>query len=51
MENAIEEEMYLSQDEIRHLNSDFNYKHYGQFYEKLEEGGAGQGENDLGNDG
>ena len=29
--------MYLSQDEIRHLNSDFNYKHYGQYYEKLEE--------------
>ena len=36
--SAFEEEaLYLSQDEIRHLNSDFNYKHYGQYYEKLEE--------------
>ena len=34
---AAEEEMFLSQDEIRRLNSDFNYKHYGYFYEKLEE--------------
>lgn len=37
MENSQEEDLYLTQDEIRHLNSDFNYKHYGQFYEKLEE--------------
>jgi hypothetical protein len=37
MENTMEEDLYLTQDEIRHLNSDFNYKHYGQFYEKLEE--------------
>ena len=36
-ESANDDEIYLSQDEIRHLNSDFNYKHYGQFYEKLEE--------------
>ncbi len=28
--SAFEEEaLYLSQDEIRHVNSDFNYKHYG----------------------
>lgn len=32
-----EEELYLSQDDIRHLNSDFNYKHYIQFYEKIDE--------------
>jgi Domain of unknown function (DUF3402) len=37
LENTMEEDLYLTQDEIRHLNSDFNYKHYGQFYEKLEE--------------
>lgn len=37
MENSLEEDLYLTQDEIRHLNSDFNYKHYGQYYEKLEE--------------
>ncbi|CDW84661.1 UNKNOWN [Stylonychia lemnae] len=34
---ALEEELYLSQDEIRHINSDFNYKHYNQFIEKMEE--------------
>lgn len=39
-ENVIEEELFLTQDEIRHLNSDFNYKHYGQFYEKIEENQA-----------
>jgi hypothetical protein len=38
VENAIDEEqLYLTQDEIRHLNSDFNYKHYIQYYEKLDE--------------
>ena len=36
-EGPNDEDIYLSQDEIRHLNSDFNYKHYTQFYEKLEE--------------
>jgi hypothetical protein len=37
-ENALEDDiLYLSQDEIRHLNSDFNYKHYGMYYEKIEE--------------
>jgi hypothetical protein len=37
LENTLEEDLFLTQDEIRHLNSDFNYKHYGQFYEKIEE--------------
>ena len=37
VESALEEDLYLTQDEIRHLNSDFNYKHYIQFYEKLDE--------------
>jgi hypothetical protein len=43
-ENPAEEEMFLNENEIRHLNSDFNYKHYGQFYEKLE---AEQGEDEV----
>eukprot|EP00347_Sterkiella_histriomuscorum_P005678 403355681 len=34
---SLEEELYLSQDEIRHMNLDFNYKHYSQFIEKIEE--------------
>lgn len=29
-------EQLLSEDEIRVLNSDFNYKHYGVFYEKID---------------
>ena len=37
MESPQEEDLYLNQDEIRHLNSDFNFKHYGCYYEKLEE--------------
>jgi len=28
---------HLDQDQIRMLNSDFNFKNYSQFYEKLEE--------------
>ncbi len=37
-ENALDDDiLYLNQDEIRHLNSDFNYKHYGMYYEKMEE--------------
>jgi len=47
-ESQQEEEKYLTQDEIRHLNSDFNYKHYSQFYEKIEEGANDE---DLINDG
>ena len=38
MENPQEEEqLYLSQEEIRHMNSEFNFKHYGCFYEKIDE--------------
>lgn len=46
-ENVVEEENFLTQDEIRHLNSEFNYKHYGYFYEKLEEA---QNEEEIGID-
>ena len=35
-ENAIEEDMYLTQDDIRHMNLDFNYRHYSQFIEEIE---------------
>jgi len=30
------QEQLMNEEEIRMLNSDFNYKHYGQFYEALE---------------
>jgi len=26
----------MSEEDIRMLNSDFNYKHYGNFYERME---------------
>ena len=31
------QQLLMNEDEIRMLNSDFNYKHYGQFYEELKE--------------
>ena len=38
-ENAEEESEggMLTPDEIRHLNSDFNYKNYWQFFDRMEE--------------
>jgi hypothetical protein len=30
------QEQLMNEEEIRILNSDFNYKHYGQYYEALE---------------
>lgn len=30
----------MNEEEIRMLNSDFNYRHYGQFYEAMEKGQA-----------
>ena len=29
--------LLMNEDEIRVLNSDFNYKHYGMFYEEMKE--------------
>ena len=30
------QEQLMNEEEIRMLNSDFNYKHYGQFYEMID---------------
>jgi hypothetical protein len=30
------QELLMGEEEIRVLNSDFNFKHYGQFYEAIE---------------
>jgi len=30
------QEQLMGEEEIRMLNSDFNYKHYGQFYEMID---------------
>jgi hypothetical protein len=35
----------MNEEQIRLLNSDFNYKHYGSFYEKYEDKPEGEEEN------
>ena len=36
-EDQAQQVLMMNEDDIRGLNCDFNYNHYGQYYEKIEE--------------
>ena len=40
-EDVAQQNLLMTEDDIRVLNSDFNYRHYGYFYERLDEERAG----------